>query len=790
VLVLATLLAGCVAPRAIRVDAMDFNDRLRRDRGPLTAEQREVAPDALRFGPWRAAGAEIMPLLRPDDPLAAALPQSDCWAMANSDTAGRDAMLAGWEVVGRVTPLDGSGKPVDDWIDPEDGVLDLGLCRLDDPVTRAVPVTRSGDRSAANALDCSAFTDIGIRPAAVSAAFAAGGNFPTCSSDAQVFAARLHAQRAAVRDAFGRCAAERAAIGGPLLRISHGVDFWREPFVHPADDPADARVSACQRDAPLIPPTTTRYTVDAGAFADAAPGGAPARVAEPAVQTFDVGARVARPLAAEGQSAAWRTRVVQHPTAGVRWEEGWSASLVVSELRVVRPLAGVPAQAQAAIAVRDVVPARATRLCIGDPDSPLVPAGLGCRFVCEDSDPADARLHFALDDRSCRDFQSRPATPQVTPTHALDSARAALSAGRSLRQPVRWSVDDPALAGAWLEFGLTLRGGTAAMRSGLSRADAGAVRVGESRRVTFAIDNVGAQALRVRQVDLLPSSLNAQDFRLELPFDPLPVPVGLAVDAGDAGVVAGPGGGLADPAALLRVAEGPSHLLATARRDARLVWGGVALQRSTDLLWRDVVAFPPGWVEALEPTSATALSMPSWRARPVPFVLRAREGFLLSVVASPRAVGERSARARVLADALPAGTPVEIVVELRARGLQGPLPQFLPQQLVLLAPGAEQRVARNVLLANDGDVAASLAPPVLTAPDGASLGSAGARLRVLTPDGAGGTLASGASRMARVEFLGTCTASGPLQTLEAELRWSTPDATAVLPIRATTRCAP
>jgi hypothetical protein len=95
-----------------------------------------------------------------------------------------------------------------------------------------------------------------------------------------------------------------------------------------------------------------------------------------------------------------------------------------------------------------------------------------------------------------------------------------------------------------------------------------------------------------------------------------------------------------------------------------------------------------------------------------------------------------------------------------------------------------------VLLTNDGDVATTLSPPVLTAPGGGSLGTQAARLRIETPDGATGTISSGSSRLVRVSYLGTCTSGSGIQTLNAELRWATPDGTAVLPIQGTTPCGP
>lgn len=783
-------MAGCLQVQQIRVETLDFNDRLRRDRAALDAAQREMSVDALRFGPWRTSTSAITPMLRPDDPLAAALPQSDCWAMANSDVAGRDAVLANWEVVGRVQLVDGSGKRIDDWIDPDDGVLDFGLCRMDDPVTRRPPVSRTGDRETFLAFDCSVLSDVGIISGP---GFYQTAELDRCTDDARIHAARLYAQRAATRDAFGRCAAERAAVGGALQRIGANVDFWRDGVAHPEGAPSDVRLSACVRDAPLIPPTVTRYVVDAGALAGSPAGAAPVRSMEPVVQPYDVGARVTRPLLADGPVAAWRTPMQEHTgtvQGGVRWEEGWSSSLLVSEVRIVRPLASVPAQAQASIAVRDVAPSRPLPLCIEDADSPLAPASIACRFVCEDSDPLDGRMHYVLDDRSCRDFQGRTATPLVTPTYALDSAQAVLTAGTSLRRPLRWTLADPAQAGAWIEFGLALRGGSAALRSELTLVDAGSLRVGESRRVSFYVDNVGVHSLRVRQVDLLPSSIHPQDFRIELPQDPLPVPIGLTVDAGAYGPVGLRGDGYADPSLWLRSNEGASHLRIRGRRELSLQWGGVSLRRSAGLTWRDVASFPPGWVEALQPASENAVSVQSWRARSLPTVLRAREGFLVSVLASPQAVGERSARLRVLADVLPGGATVEIAVPLRARGLAGPMPLFQPQQLLLVAPGAEQRVARNVLLSNDGDVATTLSAPVLTGRGGASLGALAARLRVLTPEGASGSIASGASRLARVEFIGTCAGTGALQTIEAELRWATPNSLSILPIQAQTRCPP
>ena len=788
---LAASLAGCVGPNAVRVETVSFNEKLRADRGALTVEQRMAPVESLAFGRWRTATGDIGAFIRPDDPLAGALPQSDCWAMANGVQSARDAVLASWEVTARVTPLDGDGKPIDDWFDPDDGVLDVGLCRLDDPVTRLAPVTRSGDRSAAGSVDCAVVSDAGI----FGSVFSSGNNFPKCISDAEIYAVRLEAQRAATRDAFGRCSAETATIGGAVERIAAGVDFWREPWVHPVDDPADRRVSACMRDATLVPPTTTRYRLDAGAVYDVVGGMGLVRELQPVLQPHGENARITRPLSASGAGAAWAARVradASPAQAGVRWEENYASTLQITELRVVRPLAPVPAQVQAVIPVRDAVPARPARLCIEDPDSPLAPAGIGCRYTCEESSTTDARLHFALDDRYCRDFQGRAVTPQLTPTYALDSAAAVIAAGQGpgLKQPLRWRLDDPGLGDAWIEFALALRGGTAGMRSGLTAADAGAVRVGESRRVSFAIDNVGAQPLRVRTVQLMTSSAHAGDFRIELPFDPQPVPLGLRIAADESGVALARGAGLSDPAQWFRVSESPSHGHARLARNANVQIAGVGLRRVEHLLWRDVVAFPRGWVEALEPAAGNAVIAQSWRPRPLPFIISAREGFLVSVVATPRQIGDRGARLRIVADPLVGGAPVEVQVPLRVRGLSGPLPTFLPSRLVLSAPARDQRVARNVQLANDGDIATTLSPPLLTAPGGGSLGTLAARFRLITPDGASSPLAQGASRLLRVEFLGHCNGSAGRQTVAAEVRWPTAAAVAVLPIEASTACGP
>jgi hypothetical protein len=792
---LAFVLSGCLCPSAVRVETLAFNEKLRADRGALSAEQRALPPEALPFGRWRTAPGEIGSFLRPDDPLATALPQSDCWAMANSASAGRDAMLASWEVIGRVTPLDGDGKPVDDWFDPDDGVLDLGLCRLDDPVTRMAPVTRSGDRTAVASLDCAAVSDAGIMGGALGGAFSAGSNFPKCLSDAEIYAVRLDAQRAPTRDAFGRCAAESAAIGGPTERVAAGVDFWREPYVHPVDDPADRRVSACMRDATLVPPTTTRYRLDGGAVFGATGALGLTRELTPLVQPYADLGRITRPLLANGTSAAWAASVRADPSpakAGVRWEENYASTLIVSELRVVRAVASVPTQAAAVIPVRDVAPPRPVRLCIEDGDSPLTPAGLRCRYTCEESSAADARLHFSLDDRFCRDFQGRPATPLLTPTYALDSAAALVAAGSGggLRQPLRWHLEDATLGGAWIEFGLSVRGGTASMRSGLSVADAGRVRVGESRRSTFVVENVGAQPLRVRTVELMASSAHAQDFRVELPFDPQPVPLGVGIDTEGGAAELGTGEGIADPGQWLRTSEGPSWSRVRMASDATLQIAGVGLRRVGHLMWRDVATFPPGWIEALEPRAETAVLMQSWRPRPLPFVMSTREGFLVSVLASPRAIGDRSARLRIVADPLTGGDPVSIEVPLRVRGLSGPLPMFLPTRLAISAPARDQRIVRNVLLSNDGDVATTVTAPTLTGPGGVGLGALAGRLRLITPDGATGTLGSGASRLARVEFLGTCGGVGSVQSHAAELRWPASGTLAVLPIEVSTRCAP
>ena len=145
--VLGTLLTGtmaCVPTGDITFTYEGFNDRLRPDRAPLSQEQTALAGhlEQLRYGPYRAGLAELAVPLRPAHEFVTNLPQSDCWWMGQSATGGRDSLRANWEEVALVT---GDEGVLERFHDEEDGQLDIGLCRLNDPQTRAFVHNKNDD---------------------------------------------------------------------------------------------------------------------------------------------------------------------------------------------------------------------------------------------------------------------------------------------------------------------------------------------------------------------------------------------------------------------------------------------------------------------------------------------------------------------------------------------------------------------------------------------------------------------------------------------------------------------
>ena len=355
--------------------------------------------------------------------------------------------------------------------------------------------------------------------------------------------------------------------------------------------------------------------------------------------------------------------------------------------------------------------------------------------------------------------------------------------------PLRWSLVGGGWNAPWLEFELETTFAAAALRAEPAAGDAGRLQVGRSGRAAFRIDNVGGQPIEVTAVEVVPGSAHGADFRVELPFAPVPLRLPIEVEPG-AGVplVLPPPGAEEFPS--LAIMQGPAHLRIAEVANATVVRDGVVVNRRAGLNIRDVVdvRFP---LKPRVPGAMQPLAMSTWALRRPPFVVQPGEAFDLSVVARPAAIGARQAQVRIRGrSTIDPSRTVEIVVVATARGLAGPRLVLAPTQLSVHAQAPGEQRQRSVLLINDGDVAGMPGTPVLAAVGG-PVPPQGLAFALDLPEGGAGALAPGASRLARVTWRSRCLpgATGLVEE-RAELRWPTPDGTLTAALRGATWCGP
>lgn len=755
-LALLPIVGGCVRPDPITFKIDGYNERLRGDRAALDAAQLAVDPAALRFGPWPTRADALVRALTPARPEAASLVQSDCWFMARAPQGGGDAVRAEWEALATVT----GDAPFED---PEDGRLDLGLCRLDDPQTRTPLLHRERRTDAFSEIDCGAELGTVVVPGT--------GNLFRCREDTAILGFRLTALRDTAPDPLGRCAAPGSARYAAPVPIAHGVDFWSGPHFEGRQGP---EVGSCGAGNTLVPERATVYEIDS-------PLGGPRQRFEPALLPVARGARVARPLAPTPAGHAWATPVDTHASGASRWRENWSPSLRVATVRLVGfdpPLA--PDEVRPGVVPAPLDRAPAPRLCIEDPGF-----GPGCRWTCDDPLPSDGGLAWPLlSQGTCRNAAGQVEAPLVTPTYAIDR----LAAGAP-SAPLRWSLAGAGWTQPWLEFELETTLSSAALRAEPPVGDAGRLQVGRSGRAAFRVDNVGVQPIEVTAVDVVPGSAHAADFRVELPFAPVPLLLPIEIGtAGGAPVVLPPPG--AEELRTLSIFHGATHVRVSEAPGLAELRDGVVVTRRAGLNLRDVedarFAFKPKVPGAMQPVAMT-----TWALRRPPFVVRPGEAFDVSVLARPAALGARSARVRVRGRSVvdPART-VEIVFEATARGLSGPRLVPAPATLAVHAQAPGEWRERSLLLINDGDVAGAPGTPVIAAV-GAVAPPQGPAFLLDLPEGGAGALAPGASRRVRITWRARCLSGATgLAEERAELRWPTPDGTLAVPLRGATWCGP
>jgi hypothetical protein len=755
---LLALLGGCFPQGEIALRPQDFNPALRPDREALDSGQLAADVARLRFGPYRPLSTDLAQGLMPaEQPGLANLPQSDCWWMGHGAT-GTDAMRAAWEAVALVDGSVGIGK---DYVDPEDGKLDIGLCRLNDPQTREPPRHRSSGNSAFADVDCA---QLGGGGGGVGLRGGAAENLIRCTSDVALFAVQLHAYRnPAPADPRARCPA-RSAFSVRDRTLVRGVDFYSGGSIV---DAGTGYVSACSQPSGevLIPSIDTRYALTYGNNIE--------HWLEPVVLPAGDGRRLARAMGAvAGAVWRWATPVTTEPAGGqVRWEENFSATLRVGQVRAYRfDAAGNPVEIAGA----------PPRLCIEDPQS-----GGGCRWTCADSNAGDARLHYDLQAAgACTDASGRSELPLVTPTYAFATRDAV-----ELEAPLGWSASLPGVSAPWIEFTLKATFTDAALTAQPAVTDLGGTRRLERTRASFRVRNAGGHPLRVLQVQKVLGYGQPVDFTIELPDQPAPVPLPVEVLAGkDTQTVRLTPD--AESQQTLTLFQDLLHLRVAPRRGGfAFVRDGIAVTERNGLLLRDQAGAQFRF-DAPTPGARLAAARTTYVLRTPPFALQPGQDFEVSVVGRPSAFGQREARVRIVAESmLDPARRVEIQPLVRVFGQQGPLLSVLPLSLAIGAQGAGQMHQRNVLMVNDGDSAASVGAPVLRAAGGTML-PAGSPFSLTDPYGAG-SLAAGASRHATVRLLSSCAgAAGGWRDDFAELHWGTPDGTRIVPFHAATACGP
>lgn len=761
-LVMAMLvsLTGC-ADYWYTVTAVGLNDRLRRDREPLTPTQTTQDLESLRYGPYAFAANELVSPLVPAEAPLTQVPQSDCWWMASSPFGGGDAMLGNWELTAE---LRGDGDEL--FVDEEDGRLDLGMCRLDDPQTRRPPTSVDDDSDYFPEVDCSAFGNVLER---IPDAFDAGGNFFRCTADAALANAVLNAWSPTTADPMNRCPRPSNGFDRLDRRIGLDVDFYGGVSI---ESGGQTYVAGCSRPdgETLVPGQATQYQLEDGVR------GAASRRLEPALLPATAGTLLSRQMFRDDHVRRWSTPVTLG-ARGARWEENFSRRLAVQRVKLFEP-DGAGGKRYLPYA------AAAPPLCVRDLDVD----GSSCRWTCAATAAANGDLQYELlDGSSCRLGRAAPAALRATPTYDLTrEALTTAGSGSAFVDPLVWSVASPQ-DDLWIEFEMLPLLATTALRTdGL--VSVGAARVGEYTRASYRVVNDGAHPLRITAVATAPAhGGNPGDFVPQLPALPKAVALPIATTQHDEETV-------------VRVSpDAERQVLFTMTGDRfhqRLGPRGggfttrvnnISVRDDHGLLLRDVAAADFRVDPRLNPMARTTYAL-----RTPPFTLMPGESFEVSVRAKPGAVGDRYAFVRVDAHSVvDASQRRSVLTRVEVVGLRGPAVSFLPRHVVFSAVGSGESQRRAVMIQNVGDSAATIGAPILELLDGSPL-PAGSQLALDDPYNGGGQLAVQGSRVVRVLFESDCS-RGVVRDYHDETvvaRWSTPDGPLRAPISASTYCGP
>lgn len=758
---------GCLRPDEVTIENARLNATLRRDREPLDGSQVQIAASsaalaALDYGPYRPGLDELSnPMIPIDSVPVRNLVQSDCWwsGRAAGSALTSDPVRLHWEGV-----IDLAGGARSLWKDDEDGLLDIGACRINDPQTRQ-PVRNAEGRDEHVATDCSRFNGA-FGSSAAALALPDPATLPRCAEDVSLFALQLDAYTPLVGEhnaCTGELAGDPAKPGQPLRdrRIaSLGPGGNTDAFsgvLMPVEQGGriDYFVDGCSKAEgySVAPIQHTRYRVEVL--------GSPHWIG-PAVLLADHGMKLRRPLTRRGNGAPvqWQTEILGPVAGQVRWRENFASRVRVGRVRVLDV-----AQARD----RDFQPAQPPLLCVVDAES----GSSACRWYCKDSDPRDGRLEYdLLDAHACFLDPSDPVNtadqPQLTPTYAPGTVQNA--AFGSIDEPLRWQLElPPGLAAEpMIEFTLSIPGEGAALMAEKPALDFGSLAPGTSLRGGLRVSNVGGSQARVIAVRIEPGAQSI-DYRAEVPHAGSPVPLPLLVD-------------LSAPAKVRTVALPElesQRLFAVTRRSAHVRYGptlggqsmvhaGVGLELR-DGLWFRPSSAQPFVFRAPAPGVMAPFARVSYVPRSLPFLVAPGEGFEVSIITRPTAPGRRDARALIdFEDIRQPGVVRTIAVSLTANALLGPVPQAAPGNVNIAAARSGWTAPRSVLLVNNGDQAFELRSAQITGVGGAVLNLP---FRIEAPEGVPATVSSGGSTLLRVQYLAACDAfSGGGAGRSAELR--------------------
>jgi hypothetical protein len=741
-------LGACVATANMDARYEGYNFKLRPDRRPLEPEQLQANTFLETFGPYRFGPGDLVSPLVPDRGHPEHLPQSTCWWMAQAASGGGDAMRASWE---GVMTIIGDEKVMDSFHDPEDDVLDIGLCRMNDPQTRVPPRGReAGD--VFTDWDCSRWED------GVALTVSSQNNLPLCVQDTIWVDTTLEAYRTTATDPLRTCESIRAGFGVLDRRIGQGTDFFDGATNGRTDDAAE--VTSCASFRTLIPPKPTRYRLvqSDNLFL----------WLEPALIPI-ASEQLGRLAESAGTNVwAWSTSVTPGiPSTDVRWGENFSASLTVVSVRLFD---------LGANGTRNYIDAQPRpQLCIEDRDLLA-----GCRWTC-DASPGN-ELRYELTSGLCDNAQGVAEAPLVTPTYAKSTAE-----NLRLQQPLRWSTTLARTQAPHFELTLASSFEPAALRAAPA-TDLGGARTGQYVRASFEVENMGSHPLRITAVAMDPAKGgNAPgDFTLQLPAEPLPEPLPLEITGKDKDESTFELGRDAESQSLLTLASDFAHYRLKRRTgNFSTRTGDHTVTNDRGILWRDA----PNATSQFD-SSRTPAARTSYRQRTLPFVIQPGTRFEVSVRARPGATGQRTGFARIAAEsAIDPSQRLTIWSQVRATGMQGPLVSAAPSQLVVVAQGTGVARRRVVLIQNAGDTSVAVGAPRLTAVGGGPL-PGDSQLVLDDPYGGAGTFASGDARDIAVEYLSDCSRNvvGGYRDEDAELRWTTPDGPIVVRIDTSASC--